>query len=355
TGADRLTLGGTLSANGHGRGLTMAPIVGDVEQLTLVDATGAVQTCSRTENAELFSLAIGGYGLFGVIVTVTLRLAPRRQIERVVEVRDIAEMESAFQERIDAGYDYGDFQYSIDPAADDFLQKGVFSCYRPLAEPRTVPEGQKVLSREEWGRLLYLAHVDKAGVFDMYAGHYLQTSGQLYWSDTHQMADYTDHYHLQLDAALGASVPATEVITEVYVPRAQLTDFMRSAATALRASGANVIYGTVRLIEADTETFLAWAREPWACIIFNLHVEHTPAAMAAAGDDFRLLIDLALDRGGSYFLTYHRHATRSQVERGYPKLEAFLAKKRAHDPGELFQSDWYRHYRDMFATADELA
>ena len=53
-----------------------------------------------------------------------------------------------------------------------------------------------------------------------------------------------------------------------------------------------VIYGTVRLIERDDETFLAWAREPWACVIFNLHVTHTPAGIAAATDAFRRLIDL---------------------------------------------------------------
>src|SRR5439155_1153892 len=32
TGADRLTLGGALSANAHGRGLTLKPIVQDVEE-----------------------------------------------------------------------------------------------------------------------------------------------------------------------------------------------------------------------------------------------------------------------------------------------------------------------------------
>jgi hypothetical protein len=26
-----------------------------------------------------------------------------------------------------------------------------------------------------------------------------------------------------------------------------------------------------------------------------------------------------------------------------------LRLKREHDPGEVFQSDWYRHYREMFA------
>src|SRR5262249_21643974 len=36
TGADRLTLGGALSANIHGRGLALKPIIGDVESFTLM-------------------------------------------------------------------------------------------------------------------------------------------------------------------------------------------------------------------------------------------------------------------------------------------------------------------------------
>jgi hypothetical protein len=33
----------------------------------------------------------------------------------------------------------------------------------------------------------------------------------------------------------------------------------------------------------------------------------------------------------------------------YPQFPEFLRRKRQHDPEELFQSDWYRHYRQMFA------
>ena len=40
TGADNLSIGGALSANIHGRGLTMKPIVGDVESFELVNAMG---------------------------------------------------------------------------------------------------------------------------------------------------------------------------------------------------------------------------------------------------------------------------------------------------------------------------
>ena len=349
TGADRLSIGGAIAANAHGRGLTMAPLGGDLEELTLVDADGEIRRCSRDENAELFSLVIGGYGLLGVVTSATLRLAPRRKVERVVEVRDLDGVAQAFQDRIAAGFTYGDFQFAIDPESSDFLHRGVFSCYRPIDDATPIPDGQKALSREEWGELLLLTHTDKAQAFARYSDHYLQTNGQIYLSDAHQYGDYTDGYHTQLDVVMNAPHPATEMITEIYVPRDRLSDFMAQVADDFRADAVDVIYGTVRLIERDEDSFLAWAREPWACIIFNLHTVHTPAGLEHSADAFRRLIDYAIERGGSYFLTYHRWASGDQLEACYPQFREFLELKRAYDPGERFQSDWYRHYRDALA------
>jgi len=36
------------------------------------------------------------------------------------------------------------------------------------------------------------------------------------------------------------------------------------------------------------------------------------------------------------------------VQACWPQMPEFLRLKRKHDPQELFQSDWYRHYRTMF-------
>jgi FAD/FMN-containing dehydrogenase len=248
-----------------------------------------------------------------------------------------------FDERIADGFQYGDFQFAIDPASRDFLRSGVFSCYRPV-EDRPIPEGQRALSADDWRRLLELAHTHKSQAFDLYAKHYLATSGQLYRSDEHQLAYYAGGYH----DAVG---PGSEMISELYVPRPRLAEFMREAADELRRSGANVVYGTVRLIEPDEETFLPWATQPWACVIFNLHVDASDRGRARAAADFRTLIDLAIARGGSYYLTYHRWAARAQVEACYPRFAEFLRLKRRYDPHELLQSDWYRHYRDLFRTA----
>src|SRR5438132_546792 len=256
TGADRLTMGGCLAANIHGRGLTLPPFISDVESFTLIDAKGELRPCSRTENAELFRLAIGGYGLFGFIYSVTLRLVPRRKLERVVELRTVDEIPGAFAERIRDGFLYGDFQYAIDDLSpDDFLRRGVFSCYRPVPDDTPMPPAQKELTERDWVELLYLA---------------------------------------------------------------------------------------------DKESFLAWARKPYACVVFNLHIEHTSRGLIRAGDQFRRLIDLGIKYGGSWYPTYHRHALRRQVDACYPQFADFLKLKRKYDPEELFQSDWYRHYKNMF-------
>ena len=104
TGADRLSMGGCLSANIHGRGLRLKPFVGDIESFKLVSADGQVMSCSRSQNSELFKLAIGGYGLFGVVSSVTVRLMPRQKIQRVVELVQIDDVMQRFDQRIAEGF-----------------------------------------------------------------------------------------------------------------------------------------------------------------------------------------------------------------------------------------------------------
>jgi len=349
TGADRLSIGGALAANVHGRGLSLKPLIEDVESFVLVDADGNRRTCSRQENPELFRLAIGGYGLFGIIAAVKLRLAPRTKMKRIVEVIELKELIPAVRRRIAEGSLYGDFQYSTDTNSTDFLWKGVFSTYRLVNAATPIPEGQKEFSVQDWNELIELAHGAKGEAFRRYADHYLSTSGQIYWSDTHQLSTYLNDYHRTLDRKLKAVHPATEIISEIYVPRAALVGFMKEVRDDFRKNNVNVVYGTIRLIERDDESFLAWAKQPYACIIFNLHTVHTPEGLEHSATALRRLIDMAIRRGGSYYLTYHKYATREQVLACYPQFPAFLRLKKRYDPEERFQSDWYRHYKRMFA------
>jgi FAD/FMN-containing dehydrogenase len=343
TGADRLTLGGAVAANIHGRVLQGGPFVQDVESLEVVDAAGELRRCSRTVDAELFRHVVGGYGLFGVVTAAELRLVPRVQVERVVTLGTIDELADAMQARIDAGYLYGDFQFATFPGDDDFLRTGVLSCYRPVPDPRPIPHDQRRLSQRHWNELLELAHTDKRRAFEVFTSFYLATSGQRYYSDTHQLNLYLEDYHGPLDRRLGACVRGSEMITELYVPRERLTGFMDGVRRDFRDHATDVIYGTIRLIDADTESALPWARASWACVIFNLHVDHRPEDFRLAREAFRRLIDRALEQGGSYYLTYHAFAQADQLLRAHPGIRDFLAAKARLDPQRRFQSDWYRH------------
>jgi len=349
TGADRLTIGGAVASNIHGRGLAAQPFVGDLEALEVVTAEGEVVRCSREENAELFRHVVGGYGLFGVVTAATLRLVPRVCVERQVAQLDIEQLIDAFDERIAAGHLYGDFQFATAPDSPEFLRTGVLSSYRPVDGDRRIPNDQRRLSQSDWNDLLVLAHTDKRAAFRKFTEFYLATHGQLYWSDTHQLNLYLEDYHGALDRRLCACVRGSEMITELYVPRAALTRFMDDVRRDFLGNGVDFIYGTIRLIEAERDTALPWARESWACVIFNLHIDHRPLDIATAAEHFRRLIDHALRHGGSYFLTYHRFASRAQLEAGHPSIRDFLAAKRVFDRDGIFQSDWYHHLARLFS------
>lgn len=344
TGVDHVTLAGSLASNIHGRGLRFPPIIGDVESFELMDAMGKVHTCSRRENPELFALAIGGYGLFGIITHVTLRLVPRTKLERVVEVITVKDLVPWVEKRLQQGFVYGDCQYSTDLETDAQSHAGVFSCYRPVDLNTPISKQQKQLSTDDWAHLYTLARTNKKKAFERYSKYYLSTSGQVYWSDTHQLAAAFEGYREAVDKKRG-----TEMITEVYVTKDAFVPFLTQVRKDFLEHQVDMTYGTIRFIEKDTESFLAWAKERSICIVCNLHVVHTKEGKEKAAADFRRIIDRAIQFGGTYYLTYHRWATRKQVEVCYPQFVEFLRLKKKYDPQERFQSDWYRHYRSLFA------
>jgi len=339
TGVDAVTLGGCLSSNVHGRGLSFPPIVHDVESFQLLDAAGELQQCSRSENSELFSLAIGGYGLFGVITQVTLRLVRRFKVRRKVERIEVKNLLDRYNERLRQGFVFGDCQYSADLSGDAESHPGILPFYEPAPADTPVTESPVHFAAADWARLYRLMRSDKPRAFEEYAAHYLKTDGQVYWSDTHQLAsDFVGHREA-VEANKG-----TEMITEVYLRHEQLLPFFATIRSDLVASKTDITYGTIRFIRADRETFLPWAKEDSVCVVCNLHVRHTEEGIAKSQADFRKILDRIVEFQGSFFLTYHRWATPEHVAACYPTIRDFFRLKRQYDPPERFQSEWYRHY-----------
>jgi decaprenylphospho-beta-D-ribofuranose 2-oxidase len=72
-----ITVGGCIAADSHGKNPARDGTFCDwVEAVTLFHPHTGYRTLSRTEHAALFEATCGGFGLTGIIVDATLRLAP---------------------------------------------------------------------------------------------------------------------------------------------------------------------------------------------------------------------------------------------------------------------------------------
>ena len=309
TGTDRHTIGGSVAANIHGRCLTAAPFIADIESLEVVTSDAELVHCSRNERPDLFRHVVGGYGLFGVVTTATLRLVPRQQVQCRVEMLEIDGLMDKLDERISHGASYGDFQFTIDPSSTEFLRTGILSCCRPVDTERAVLPRQR----------------------------------RPYWSDTHQLSPHLEGYQGSFDERLVGNPRGGEMTTELCVPRSRLATFMADVRQACREHPVDIVHGTVRLIEPDRESALPCAREQYACVTFNLHVDHHPREILKAERAFVGLIDLAIAHGGTYDLAYHRFARPDQLLTCHPAVRSFIATKQRLDPEGIFQSDWYHH------------
>jgi hypothetical protein len=87
---------------------------------------------------------------------------------------------------------------------------------------------------------------------------------------------------------------------------------------------ANVIYGTVRLIAQENETFLHRAQDSFAFIIFPLFVDPSSGGMMKSQLQSQTLIDCAIDEGGFFYLTYYKWAGKDQIETFYSQFLSFL-------------------------------
>src|SRR6187397_2208871 len=69
---DIFSVGGSISVNAHGMDHQAGALARSIKSMKVMLADGSLQTVSRTENPELFRHVVGGYGLFGIVLTAEL-------------------------------------------------------------------------------------------------------------------------------------------------------------------------------------------------------------------------------------------------------------------------------------------
>ncbi len=336
------SIGGSLGANVHGWQHDRPPLASSVEAFRIMLADGRVLRASRSENADLFGLVMGGYGLFGFVLDVELRtVASALYSARRWEVDADAYID-AFVEHVRsdaaAGMAYG--RISVSPRS--FLRAALLTAYRADA-----PSGTSIppLADAKPSRLARAVFRGSVG------------------------SDYGKELRWQLESRLGGEAgdrvsrnqildepvalfenhdpSRTDILQEYFVPPRAFTAFLARMREIIPKHGVDLLNVTVRNVLRDDDAFLRYADGPMFALVLFFNQART------AEEDSRLegvaqeLIDAVIPLGGRQYLPYRLHATPAQLLRGYPRAREFFAAKRKWDPGLVFRNQWFAKYGEV--------
>lgn len=333
------SVGGSISVNCHGWQNDSPPIVDSVSSFRLLKADGEIVKCSRDENKDLFALVLGGYGLFGVILEVDLKVVPNEFYKAEtykVKSSDYNRMyHQVTNKRTDVGMAYG----RINVAPDGFLQDAIVTLLKREPEKRVVKDTLTQTQPSLIKRLVFRGSVGSD------YGKNLRWRLENVMGET-QGRSLSRNQIMDESATLYANrdPQGTEILHEYFVPCARLAEFLEKARPVFLKHRPDLLNITVRNVETDHETILRYAREEVFGLVMLFHQGRDAAAEAPMRDFTRELIDVALACGGTYYLPYRAHATEEQFERGYPNAREFFAQKATYDPAGLFQNEFFVKY-----------
>jgi FAD/FMN-containing dehydrogenase len=335
------SVGGSLSVNCHGWQHDRPPIASTVESFRLMKADGSVARCSRTENSELFSLALGGYGLFGIILDVELRVVPNERYQLKQYIVPLDESLATFDSKIKDHPDVAMVYARMNIAPDHLFEEVIINI---LSHDAT----GKIPSLSEPGMVRLRRAIFRGSAESDYGK-------ELRWTAETKLQPFLSSKVFSRNQLLNESVDvlqnnsadSTDILHEYFVPRRHVTKFVEALRKIVPQHEANLLNVTVRTVNEDEDTFLRYADQPMIAFVMLFAQNKTAAGESKMQAITQDLIDAAIENDGRYYLPYRMHATHDQFHQAYPQADKFFALKRKYDPGELFQNLFYVKYGGM--------
>jgi FAD/FMN-containing dehydrogenase len=346
TGADTISIAGSIAANAHGNPLRRGPISSDIQWLKLVTADGTERYCDRQVNAELFALTLGGFGLFGIVSGIGLRLAKRQVFRRHSHWSDAERFAEIAQGREEGSYafSYADMQLDIAPSSPTFFAEGMLNAWEPVEHSES---DAKQVTLNDWQNLVTLAHHDIHSAVQHYRATTEQLSGQIETRDHFMWHAYAEGYHQQIESQLSMK-PGGDLLAEFFIPPnglAELLTFVRDESQRHRAE---IILATLRSAKACQDSFLRWAKEDYVCLVMAMHFEKERSQLDRLDHFCNAVAAYCAENNGSYYLPYRVRPSREAFARAYPNFDDFVARKQYYDPSCLFSNEWFRSYREAY-------
>jgi FAD/FMN-containing dehydrogenase len=349
---DIFTVGGSISVNAHGMDHQAGAIMDSIRSLRVMLADGRVVTASREENPELFRLVVGGYGLFGIILSADLEVVPNdiyASGREMVATADLPQRLAAIIADPSVGLVYT----HLSTAPGSLLEEALIYTYRRAGDAGAE---RAPLGDVGWVRMrrLTVNLAKKSPLFqslkwwsEKHLEHRFEactvTRAQAMRDGEACLVSRNDPMHDSVPYLRNALKNDTDILQEYFLPRERLVPFIHGLKGVVRRHDANLLNASVRVVGQENNA-LSYAPRPAYSVVlyFNQRTDADGnARMARLTSD---LIDLTQAQGGRFFLPYQLHYSSEQLERSYPEIRGFFAEKRKWDPEGRFDNSWYARY-----------
>ncbi|OMP68410.1 FAD-binding oxidoreductase [Domibacillus epiphyticus] len=339
------TIGGSLSVNVHGRDIRNDSLIDTVESFRLLTPDGEIINVSRQENEDLFPYVIGGYGLFGVILDVTLHLTDDELYKKKTSTMDYNKYSAYFEKEVKENPDVKMHLARISVAPETFLREMYVTDYvhadnqQDLLKYNTLKEDSFVaipkfflgLSRySDWGKNIFWDVQKKYMERDKGA---FETRNNVMRSDT----DFMDY----------ESGGRTEVLQEYFVPVDEFSSYIDGLRDMLeKEDDFNLLNITIRYVEKSDsdQAVLSYAKEDMFALVLLINQGRSELEIKKNAAVVQNMIDVTLEHNGSYYLPYFPYPTKEQLKEAYPLVNTFFEKKEAYDPNKRFTNYFYEEY-----------
>ncbi len=342
--ANLFTIGGSLSVNCNGIDPHYGPLIESVISLKIMLPDGSIVNASRTENKELFSLAIGGYGLFGIILEATFSLTENYIYNGETPSLSLEDYVTFIKENPKPSLHFGFLTINL-------LGKKLFSKVKLF---NFYPTDSEKLSPKRKRRVVKL-HQEPAIQVELAKIHtYFWSQSKfikaLHWvplaikygglvSRSNVMRPPASHLYVE-------SKKSTNMVEQYFIPVDNLISFIDELERISRKLHINIMNVNFRFIPKNTESFLSYTHSDCIGIAIFFNQKLTPAGDEKTKLWTQHLINTAIDLHGAYYLVIKSHATQEQIRQVYPKLDMFFALKKQYDPNEIFVNHFYKKYKE---------
>ena len=345
------TVGGSLSSNVHGRDPKYGTIIETVDSFRLLMADGTIKEVSRTKNDELFPLVIGGYGLFGVILDVTLHLTDDVFYVSETLKTNYKAYAKYFRKSVLSNEEIGLHYARLSVASDTFLDEMFMTNYITVGEdealyPSKAKEYKELTKLEEEKyvrRNKLLFGLSRKFDWGKDMSWYVQ---QKFFAEKGEgeVTSRNNTMRTLVEFLEYESSKNTDILQEYFIPTENFADFVDELRRIVEKEDLNLLNATVRYTKAHDEGFLNYAKEDTFAVVLLFNHSLSEKGIAHMELATREIVDSALALNGTYYLTYQLFPNQQQVRTAYPNIDKFFEKKREFDPEERFMNNFYEAY-----------